>query len=127
MDRGRAKLARKLRLLEELKWILMFTCAVYVVILLLTAKKAPPIVARLFLRKFEFLGGYNGLYNDTESGEILQSGPGEDNILHVSNEREEIGGGDHDKRKILVVEKEIEGVEVSYPILKFIFAFLINF
>lgn len=133
MDRDRAKLARKLRLLEELKWILMFAAAVYVVILLISARKAPPLVARLFVRKFDLdWEGYNDL-NDTTA---TKNGSTTDNatlavqtiqkvgivVTDLVNSREEIFDDDHHGEEDVMrkksaaadAEEEVGGVEVRF-------------
>ena len=133
MDRDRAKLARKLRLLEELKWILMFAAAVYVVILLISARKAPPLVARLFIRKFDLdwdQEGYNN-FNDTATtnGSTTENATTVQTIKKVGivvtdlvNSREEIFDDDHHGEEDLMrkkaaaadAEEEVGGVEVRF-------------
>ncbi len=131
MDRERAKLARKLRLLEELKWILMFASAVYVVILLISARKAPPLVARLFAKKFDldWADQVGSSINDTDRQNNTSE---EDNnstvqikkvgiimVTTLTDSREEIGGGggDHEeerKRPTEIDEDQIGSVEVRF-------------
>ncbi len=133
MDRDRAKLARKLRLLEELKWILMFAAAVYVVILLISARKAPPLVARLFVRKFDLdwdQEGYNN-FNDTatSNGSTTENATTVQTIKKVGivvtdlvNSREEIFDDDHHGEEDVMrkkaaaadAEEEVGGVEVRF-------------
>ena len=138
MDRDRAKLARKLRLLEELKWILMFAAAVYVVILLISARKAPPLVARLFIRKFDLdwdQEGYNN-FNDTATtnGSTTENATNAVQtikkvgivVTDLVNSREEIFDDDHHGEEDVMrkkaaaadAEEEVGGVEVRFSFKK---------